>query len=192
MHAAPETKVKITIYKDVSTNQTIQVAFKRDFIKVKYLTGKSWVKYRLIGAGVFDDFRGSRIYLKGRDKLVWRSRKYGEQITFRRHRDANNPYYHQGKNSNRSNISTSTLEGVWYEPKAGKELILIDNRSGIKLKFRGSSDWFNFEKRENGIFVDKNGNSYTIMDGSRLLWQDHAGRRSYILEKRTDSIDWDQ
>jgi len=175
------------VYVDASTNQQIKVKFKRNHIKVKYLTRKKWVKYHLVGPAEFDNYRGSKIYLKGRNKLVWRSRKYGEQVTFRRYN-----HYRERSNFDRCQRNYSpNLEGIWYQAEMGKELILLDNRSGIKLRFRGERNWFYFEELNDGVYRDRNGNTYTMLSDSRIRWNDARGYRSYVLEKRSDRIDWD-
>jgi len=186
-----QAKSKTATYIDVSTNLTIKVKFKRDFIKVKYLTGKRWVKYILVGPNEFDDCRGSKIFLRGRDRLVWRSRRYGEQTTFRRYHEPRNNDYYRPRDSKRSRTYSENLEGVWYEPNLRQELILVDSRSGIKLKFRGTREWFVFDKRDEGVYLDRNGNSYTVIASDKLVWRNQRGDRSFVLEKRSDIIDWD-
>ncbi len=186
-------QTKPEVYVDVSTNQKIKVKFKRDYIKVKYLHSKKWVKYRLVGPGTFDDYRGNKIYLREPDKLIWRSRRYGEQITFRRY-DNRNAYPNSRDYSNREykrNKTSRNLEGTWFQPKLGKEIILIDNRTGIKLRFRGERNWYYFEEVNAGIYQDKNGNTYTQLSDVRILWKDARGIRSFTLEKRSDQINWD-
>jgi len=203
-HLSVASHSKTVSYIDVSTDQVIKVKFNRNNIRVKFLNSPNWVKYRLIGQGVFDDYRGSKIYLEGRNKLVWRSRKYGRQVTFRRYshsyRDRNRyndnnrfqyrDRYNERDSYDRTRPDRQSLEGTWYESSAGRELILIDNRSGIKLKFRGERDWFYFENVSEGLYRDKNGNSYKVLSNSQIRWTDPSGRRSYILEKRSDSINW--
>ncbi len=188
---AAELRTHTETYIDVSTNQKIRVKFKRNSIQVKYLTGNSWSKYILIGPAVFSDRRGSTIYLKRDNRLVWRSRRHGQQVTFRKLHRREGSHYNPEFIEPRASIENVQLEGVWFEPRVGKELILVDSRSGIKLKFRGEREWTFFEKKSGGVYVDRNGNSYRVIDYRKILWNNANGTRSFVLEKRSDSIDWD-
>lgn len=173
----------------------VKVKFRRDYIKVKHLSERNWDRYRLVAPGTFDNFKGERIFLKGANKFVWRSRRFGEQITFSRLVNSTEYHHLNGideipRRLQPNAFTSENLEGTWFNKGLRKELLLISTRDGFKLRLKESKEWYSFTKIEDGLFRDKNGNTYKLLSAKELLWIDVKKSKRIKIQKISDTVQW--
>ena len=83
-----------------------------------------------------------------------------------------------------------SLEGVWTASGIDAKVYVVDTRDGIKVRLSNEKKWYvyNWDKKA-GLLLSEDGQSYTLVHDSRLVWRDKTHSKIIYLEKSADT--WD-
>lgn len=183
----------------------------RHGIKIKGLVTRNYVKFRYVRPNTYSDYYGNMVKIVGPHKIVFRSNNWTDKISLYRngyepkvkyrkrklnrfegtfYGDKNNDNTYGRNEYGESYKRLSQLEGTWESNKPNKEIVILETRNGIKVKFVGEKKWTRFDNvsYDNRILKDKKGNEYSIISPDKLEWRDRHGDRTISLRKISDEV----
>jgi hypothetical protein len=143
--------------------------------------------FRRVSSRKYVDQYGNSLVLENRNIVRLKLRRSNRKVYF----EKVIPVYRGNQNDDyRERIVSNRLEGTWYAPQVNKELVIVEERYGFKVKFIGDTkDWIYFEKLNDKVYKDNRGNTYTVGNG-KMIWSSYDRAKIFEIQKRTDRIDW--
>ncbi len=193
------------------SNHRIKIKNWRHGIKAKDTYSNGWRRYRRVSDRKFRSDCGAVIKIQGRHVISFRAAPGFQRERFNRRGYLaplatcpvpSNTYDDYGPNgtglygdyydSNRPRRSTRerniNLEGLYRNDKFGHNLIILQNRNGIKTRIKGEKKWYYYSKNRSrdDQYTDRSGNRIVVTNNNSLKWIGQNGN-SFKLKKISDN-----
>jgi hypothetical protein len=90
-----------------------------------------------------------------------------------------------------TNNDFNLLEGTWKSDGRSENLALVSTREGFKIKYSGTSKWYDFSIQKDGLsFRDDKGNTYSFSDFSTGVWTSENGMNTIRIIKISSSVSY--
>ena len=81
------------------------------------------------------------------------------------------------------NYGYQDFSGTWYSSDTRLNVIIENNNNGIRARLQGKNDWTYYNLTENGLYQDKSGNTYNMLDRDTLVWENRKRTKQFRLTR---------